>query len=329
MPHDSHFTDSLLRKCHIVALALVTLCSASAYAQGPQRSFVIRAGTVLPVTRDGESRYSPGMVMVRDGKIVAVGADLPVPVDLELIDLPDAVVMPGLVAASTSLTPQHTGDESIAAGYRAVDSYLPYADYRATLAGGVTTVHLDPGRHRLVTGQGAVVKLGGPLDGRILMPTADLTMTFGESAYHPPKDVTYQMPSSSDVAIPMPVRQRPDSRMGQVLAFEEALARSEPQEFTAWHLATLARLWQDRVLLRVQVDRGADMAEAIAFLKRYQRRAYFVGGAQADLLHGAIRSAGIPVVFELGAGLRNDVDDLGPDRMCWRPTSERSARWTA
>ncbi len=313
MRHNSYTTDRSFRKCQALALAVAALFGGSVRADGPQRSFALKAGTVLPVAQDGIASFSPGMVIVRDGKIVAVGVDLPVPADLEVIDLPDAVVMPGLVAASTSLAPEHEGDESIAAGYRAVDSYLAYADYRVTLAGGVTTVHLNPGRHRLVTGQGAVVKLGGPLDGRILTPNADLTVTFDEQVYHPPKDVNYQMPSSSDVAIPQPIRQRPDSRMGQVLAFEEALAWSEPQEFASMHLVSLAGLWQDRATLRVQVDRGADMTAAIEFLKRHKRRAYFVGGAQADLVADAIRAAGIPVVFELGGGLRNRAEDIGFD----------------
>ncbi len=313
MRHVAHPIRRRCCKCHLMALIVAVWLGGTVRAELPQRSFVIKAGAVLPVSQAGPASFSPGMVIVRDGKIVAVGGELPIPTDLVLIDLPDAVVMPGLVAASSSLTPSHTGDESIAAGYRAVDSYLAYADYRATLAGGVTTVHLSPGRHRLVTGQGAVVKLGGPRDARILSQSADLTVTFGESAYRPPKHVNYQTPSSSDVAIPFPIRQRPDSRMGQVLALEEALAWSEPHEFASVHLASLTALWQNGATLRVQVDRGADMAAAIGFITRHKRHAYFVGGAQADLEADAIRASGVPVVFEMGAGLRNHADDIGYD----------------
>ena len=54
--------------------------------------FVLRAGKILPVARDMPPVIEGGLVVVRDGKIVAVGADLEVPADLPLIEEPDAVV---------------------------------------------------------------------------------------------------------------------------------------------------------------------------------------------------------------------------------------------
>ncbi len=299
--------------CLTVAASALTLFAGVARAQHAERSFVIKAGVVIPVSPTAPQSWSPGVVIVRSGKIVAVGQNLPLPPDLPVIELPDATVMPGLVAASTSLAPNHTGDESMAAGYLAADSYLAYADYRATLAGGVTTVHLNPGRHRLVTGQGAVVKLGGPLSERFVRRHADLTVSFGDSVYRPPKDVTYTTPSSSDFAIPMPLRQRPDSRIGQFLALDEALAWSEPNEFASRHYAALAKLWQDGARLRVQVDRGADIAGAIDWISRHRRSAYLVGGAQADIVADRLRAAKMPLVYELGGGLRGKAADIGYD----------------
>jgi len=302
-----------LRWCLAVALSIMTWFPGAARAEDGERSFVIKAGVVIPVSPAAPDSWSPGVVIVRGGKIAAVGQNLPLPPDLPVIELPDATVMPGLVAASTSLTPNHTGDESIAAAYLAADSYLAYDDYRAALAGGVTTVHLSPGRHRLVTGQGAVVKLGGPLNERFVLRQADLTMSFGDSVYHPPKDVTYTTPSSSDLAIPMPVRQRPDSRVGQFLALDEALAWSEPHEFASRHHAALAKLWQDGIRLRVQVDRGADIAGAVDWLSRHRRIAYLVGGAQADIVADRLRAARMPLAYELGGGLRGHTGDIGYD----------------
>ncbi len=277
------------------------------------RSFVLRAGRVYPVAADQPWVIESGVIIVRDGRIVAVGHDLPLPPDLPVIDLPDATVMPGLVLAASSLAPPHSGDESIAAAYLAVDAYLPYGNYQAALAGGVTTVHLHPGEHRLVTGQGGVVKLGGPIDNRVLRFRADLTVNFRESAYRPPRDVTYQTPSSSDVAIPPAVRQRPDSRLGQFLALDEALALSEPVEFASFQLAALARAWQSGVPLRVQVQREADIEGALMWLKRRQRSAYLVGGAEADRAVDAIRRANVPLVFQMAPGIGGSVDDIGFD----------------
>jgi len=301
------------RWCLAMALSAMAVCTGVARAQYSERSFVIKAGTVIPVSPTAPSSWSPGVVIVREGKVVAAGRDLPLPPDLPVIELPDATVMPGLVAASSTLVPAQTGDESMAAGYMAADSYLAYADYRETLAGGVTTVHLSPGRHRLVTGQGAVVKLGGPLDERFVLRAADLTLNFSDAVYHPPKDVTYTTPSSSDLAIPMPLRQRPDSRVGQFLALDEALAWSEPSEMASRHYAALAKLWQNGVRLRVQVDRSADIAGAVDWLQRRGRSAYFVGGAEACVVADRLREAKVPLVYELGGGLRDDAAEIGYD----------------
>ncbi len=262
---------------------------------------------------DGPWEIEQGIIIVRDGRIEAVGRDLAIPPDLTLIDLPDAVIMPGLVAAASGLARPHTGDESIAAGYRALDAFDRYADYTLLLASGVTTAHLSPGDHRLVTGQGAVVKLGGPLDGRVLSAAADLTVTFGEPALNPPNDVTFSTPASADVPILPGVRQRPDSRLGQYLALAEALARGEPTRFAGMHAAQLVHIWREERPIRIQVQREADIAGALAFMRRHDRKGYLVGAAEANLAVDAIKRASYPVVFRMAEPLRGAGFDIGYD----------------
>ena len=301
-----------------LATALICLALSNHFASADEpRSFVIRAKRVIPVLPDGPWVYEPGVVVVYDGKVVAVGSDIGIPDDLPVVEFADATVMPGLVAAATSLAPPHTGDESIAAGYRAVDAFLPRDNFATVLAGGVTTVHLNPGDHRLLTGQGAVVRLGGPLAGRVLKERADLTITLGERAFHPPRDVTYQTPASSDVAIPPAVRQRPDSRMGQMLGLEEALARAESGEWRDIHGIALREAWDSGALLRLQVQRNADIAAGIAFLRKHNREGYLVGGAEAHLVRSEVVNARIPLVYQLPRGLRGGAGDVGydPDRV--------------
>lgn len=293
--------------------ALMVWLPATPVVADEASSFVLRAGRILPVSPHLDWEIKSGVIIVRAGKIVAVGANLEWPQDLPVYDFPDAVVTPGLVAAATSLTLSHTGDESIGAAYRAIDTFDPFADWTLTIASGVTTVHLSPGEHRLVTGQGAVVKLGGPLGQRILRERADLTINFGEAAWHPPNDVTYQAPSSSDVAIPTPIRQRPDSRMGQLLALEEALGLSAHPEFATGHKAAFLNAWRDEQPLRIQALRKADIEDVIRLFRRHRRAGYLVGAAESNLLAGAILQANIPVVYRVSQPLRGGSVDLGSD----------------
>jgi len=276
-------------------------------------SFVIRAKRVIPVLPDGPWVYEPGIVVVHNGKVVAVGSDIGIADDLPVINFPDGTVMPGLVDAATSLVPPHTGDESMAAGYRAIDAFQPLENFAAILAGGVTTVHINPGDHRLVTGQGAVVRLGGPLGERVLEARADLGITLGGRGFHPPPHVTFRTPASSDVAIPPAVRQRPDSRMGQILGLEEAITQAGSAQWSDIHGMALREAWDGGVSLRIQALRGADIAAAVAFLRKHDRRGYLVGGTEAHLVRSEVVSAHIPLVYQVPRGLRGGESDIGYD----------------
>ena len=313
MPANSALNFAATLRALLAAAVLTGVAGASPMHGNPSGSFAIKAKRILTASAGEDWVYAPGVIVVRDGKIVAVGSDLQVPADLPLLELRDATITPGLVAAVTTLAPPHTGDESLAAAYRAIDAFNIYGDYADTLAGGVTTVHVNPGGHRLLTGQGAVVRLGGPISSRVLREQADLTINLVESAYQPPQDVTYQTPASSDVAIPPPIRQRPDSRLGQFTGIEEAIQAALTAEPKSLHQAGLALAWQQDLPWRVHAQRSADLAGAISFLQKHGRRGYFVGGAEVDRLAAELSDAGIPLVYTLASGFRSLPGDLGYD----------------
>ncbi len=296
----------------LICLALLTFAPNIFGAEGG--SFVLRAGRIMPVSAELPWEIDQGVMVVRDGHIVAIGTDVEIPPDLPVLEFPHATIVPGLVAASSDLAGQHHGDESIAAGYRAVDAFDRYGDFVRPLSDGVTTVHLDPGKHRLLTGQGAVVKLGGDAARRILRASADLAINLG--APKPPLDVAYSFPASADVPIPEPKRQRPSSRMGQFLGIGEALRvaqqplRDEPLDF---QLVALADAWNRQIPLRVTAERAADLLGTIRFLDEYQRSGYVVGGAEAGRVAEALRQANLPLVFQPRDLFHAAGGDLGLD----------------
>lgn len=305
------------RLCLVLALLLIPGTSP---ADDPGDDFALRAGRILPVAEDLPPVIEGGLVIVRDGKIVAVGADLEVPPDLPLLEEPDAVVLPGLVAAATDEGGRHRGDESVAAAYRAVDAYDRYEDFSRTLAAGVTSMHVDPGNHRLVTGQGAVVKLGGKPQGRIIRERADLQVNLGDAVNSPPPDVTIPFPASSDVAISPPELQRPTSRMGQILALEEALGaaleKDRAKPFDA-HREALAETWRESLPLRIGADRAVDLTDALSFLARKKRPGYVVGGAEAVRVADRLKSHDCGLVYRPRNRFRSVGADLGgsPDAL--------------
>ena len=131
------------------------------------------------------------VLVVRDGKVLAAGkrSAVTVPADAVIHELGNAVIIPGLVVAETSLAEKGRDDlHALTPHYRAADGFDPYADYSSILAGGVTTVQLAPGGKRLVPGQGSVVKLfGDDVGRRTLREEESLRVVFGEAFKNPPR----------------------------------------------------------------------------------------------------------------------------------------------
>lgn len=332
MPNErdsSHMAARYRRIALLVVLAGLAARPVPAEA-GPERSFVIIARRAYTAALDGPAFIERPVIVVREGRIEAIGPGLTPPPDLPVIRLPDETVMPGLVDAANRLGGAHRGDESVAAGYKAVDTYDAYADYAELLAGGVTTVHLNPGAHRLVSGQGAVVKLGGLLDRRVLLGRSDLTINLGRRAFNPPRDVTFSHPASADVAIPPAIRQRPDSRLGQMRELEERIAaarngRLEGPASRRFHDEAFRDCWQRRSPLRIQVRRAADIGQAVAFAERHGHPAYLVGVEEGLLLADDLRIANLPLVVQVDAVFGRPLADIGPDPEALDPQSSNAA----
>jgi len=307
-----------LRSPALLAFAiLVTVCSSVARADGP--TFAIRAGRIMPVSPDMDWVIEDGVIVVIDGKIAAVGpaSQVDVPMDVPVTYLPDATITPGFVDASSNLVGAHRADESIAPGYRAVDSFDVYGDFRGLLSGGVTAVHLSPGWHRLVSGQGAVVRLGGPAASRVLVDSSDLTITLGESVFNPPNIVELLTKPSPDNLIKPARRQRPTSRLGQYLALREAIASATtaqpPGQGYDYQREILGHLWMDQRTVRVQAQKAEDIVGAIAFLGSNERSGYLVGGFEAAAVADELRSSGVPLVYTIGSAFRAPAGNVGSD----------------
>ncbi len=309
-----------LAAASLLPAALPRAAAQSAAPSESPATFAIRAGAIYPATAESPGPIENGILLVRDGRIVAAGANVVVPDDVPLIDLPDAVLMPGMVSAASPLAGRHRGPETAAGDYRAIDAFDTYGRYSLQLARGVTAAHIDPGDHRLIAGVGAMVKLAGPPASRTLQSDASIAVNFG--VFGPPRLIEVPFYASSDVGIPPAVRQAPSSRIGQLLEVSRRLAEAEQAgdraprdefgQFDAQRLA-LARVWKQGLPLRIQARSAADVEAAVALAARYKRPAYLVGAAQGARHAAALRAAGLPVVFCVDAPYDRSAEDLGPD----------------
>ncbi len=106
-----------------------------------------------------------GVLLIDDGRIVAVGRrdQVPIPADAERIELTaDQVVMPGIVDTHSHIGEIAGADRSgpIQPGVRVLDSLnVRSSGFKRALAGGITTVNVMPGSGHLISGQTIYLKL--------------------------------------------------------------------------------------------------------------------------------------------------------------------------
>jgi imidazolonepropionase-like amidohydrolase len=79
--------------------ALILIAQAGLGAE--PETIALRCGAAIDVERG--ARIERAVILVRDGRIAGIGADLPIPAGARIVDLDDATVLPGLVDAHTHL----------------------------------------------------------------------------------------------------------------------------------------------------------------------------------------------------------------------------------
>jgi imidazolonepropionase-like amidohydrolase len=150
-------------------LALAGDATPEAGAKGGP-GLALLAAKVLAVPYDGPQVIDRAVVLIKDGKIQALGErdTLPIPAGFETLDLGDAWLTPGFIdlhchAAGAGLF-SGVNDLNdmvylVNPGLRASSAVEPWVwDMKVAIAGGVTTVLYIPGSGTNIGGQGVLVK---------------------------------------------------------------------------------------------------------------------------------------------------------------------------
>jgi len=250
----------------------------STYKPFPRRTTVIRNATIM--TAAGPT-INNGSVLMRDGKIAAVGASVDAPADALVIDGTGKYVTPGLIDVHSHIGdyPAPGGDANsdgneatspVTANVWAEHSVWPQdPQIPRALAGGLTTMQILPGSANLIGGRSVVVKLvpSRTVQG-MKFPGAKygLKMACGEN----PKRV-YQT-------------RGPSTRMGNVAGYRAAWIQAEAyrRKWDAWNathkgdaptrdlgLETLAEVLRGNILVHNHCYRADEMAQMIDIAKEF------------------------------------------------------------
>ena len=257
-----------------------------------------------------------GTVVVRDGRIAAVGssADVALPADAEVVRAEGCWVLPGLIDAHT-----HVGIEEQSVGepgddlneasrpddaeLRVIDGINP-ADqaFEDALAAGVTTVAVLPGSASPIGGQTALVKCRGrTVDEMVVRSPAGVKSALGEN----PKRVwaTRHAGAATRPGIAALIR--------RAFTAAQQAASDAPQESSGTPAATLRRVLDGELPWHQHAHRADDIATALRLADEFGYRLVIHHGTEAHLLADILAARDIPVVCGPLIGTRAKVELAG------------------
>ena len=255
-----------------------------------------------------------GTVLMRDGRITAVGAGVAIPADAQRIDAAGKFVTPGLVNAATALSVvdigavastrnvSARGREGIAAAFTVWDGLNPASVLLPPArAAGITTVVIEP-RGGIISGQAAVLHL---VEGT----AADMVM-------RSPVAMVGQIGQIGGT----PGGAQPQSRGELMLRLREVLddaraysrrkadyERAQTRQFAASRLdlEALGPVLDGRVPLMLDADRASDIESALKLARDYNLKLIVTGAAEAWIVADKLAAAHVPVM----TGAMNNIPE--------------------
>lgn len=274
------------------AAALLAASAASA------QTIAITNAKIYPVSGPAIER---GTVVMRDGKIAAVGADVAVPAGAQVIDASGKIVTPGLFNGATQLGIQEIGAVSdtregraegkdhISAGFQVADGLNPESVMiPAARDGGVTTTMIYPSGG-LVSGQAAVIHLvDGSAPEMIMRTPVGMVATMGDA-------------EAAGAGSRGEVIEHLRELLEDTRAFTQHRAdyeRNQTRNYAASRLDLEAMIpvLGGREPLVVNADKASDIQAALRLAEDYGLKLIIAGGAEAWMVASELAAAKVPVL---------------------------------
>jgi imidazolonepropionase-like amidohydrolase len=297
-------------------LGVVAWCGAAALSA---ETIALVGGTVHPVSGPDVAN---GTVVITDGKIAAVGANVTVPAGARVVDVSGKHVYPTLLPAATNL-----GLVEISAARATVDSaeigdvnpearadvamnfdseLLPVTRSAGVLVAGVTPTG------GIVSGSGAAMKLDGwTREDAALAAPAYLTVTW--------PDLSIDRTPQARFSVRIQEKRRDESlaKLKDVFAEARAYGKARAAEGKAGvprhdfdpRLEALLPAVDGKVPVLVIADRVAQIRAALAWAKETNVKVVIGGGRDAWRMAPELAAAGVPVVLDPVIGLPTRADE--------------------
>jgi imidazolonepropionase-like amidohydrolase len=280
------------------AAETVAITGATVHTMGPQ-------GTI-----------QNGTVVIRDGRIQAVGANVAVPSGARTIDARGKVVTPGLfdslsrlgiVEVSAVEGSQDAGveDDRITAAFNVADALNPRsALIPVNRIEGLTRAVVAPNpEESLIAGQGAIIHLGGPGDILLRSPVAMFAF-LGETGA--------ELTGGSRAGAMLRLREALQDALDYA-ANRRAFEQGDRREYaiSRLDLEALIPVVRGELPLVVNANRASDIQAALRMAKEFNLKLILAGVSEAWVVAKDIAAAKVPVLLNPMENLPGSFELLG------------------
>lgn len=319
----------------LLAAALTAGAAGTAAAQlgshnpmpGPRGTYAIRNAKIVTISGPVIDR---GTVVIADGKIAAVGANVDVPANAQSIDASGHTVYPGMMDAATSMGLSEIGQGAASTvDVSEVGSFNPNAKafyginphsahVGVTRVVGVTHVVSMP-RGGIISGQAAIMNLAGwtPPEMQVV-PFAALVVNLPRAGFAGRGfGAFFAQQQGGSTQDANRLRERQLDSLRQILrdaeAYGKAIDAAERDRSLRVKrdvvLASLVPAVRGEMPVMFNADRATDIRAAVNFAKEMKLKAIIVGGSDAWQLTDFLKQNDVPVIVTSVLSLPSREDD--------------------
>ncbi|MHC4535179.1 MAG: amidohydrolase family protein [Planctomycetota bacterium] len=234
------------------------------------------AGEIIAIKADRIETVTSGLIengiiVIQDGKISAIGADIEIPDTANIIDAHDKTVFPGIVnpMSRIGLSSPPGGGPTSHPNYRIADELYPFQDtYKRVLQAGFTTLGFVPSGNG-ITGQGAITRSFGKTTEKMLIVKSGLLMINFQANQRAKKVIKNALESA-----------------------KKQMKSKDPK------IKPLVRALQGEIPTFVQCQRPGETLHLLTLLKPYDKlKLVLVAGAENYRIAKKLAENKIPVIF--------------------------------
>jgi imidazolonepropionase-like amidohydrolase len=327
-------------------LAVTCFLASLAPAQSqPQTTYALTHAKIFTLAG---AAIEDGTVVIRDGKIAAVGAGVEIPSGAQVIDAKGLQVYPGLFDSITQMGLREIGavsatvDASEMGNYNpdvvAATAVSPSSEHiPVTRAAGITEVLAVPasggmdffGSSGVIGGQASAIHLTGwTIDEMLLKKSAAMVVNWPEI-----ETKTFDFATFSRKEKPFSeAKQEYEKQVNELTDwlerarhYAQALEKGSAAKFDQdVKLEALVPVIRWKLPLLIFADRAREIRNAVEFCDKQQLKMILAGGSEAYKVKDLLRSKGIPVILRPVLTLPLDEDDPY-DRLLSQPAELAAA----